>query len=105
MKLRDKKYTDYGLTQEEGKALEKRCQELTPEEQVMLTEAAKMTSKEFAEALVKSLREGLSYDKITKIAPIFCSPVDFYAYRRKCVATFGKLLETKGVYNFSRCIR
>lgn len=96
MRVREKGYNDYGLTNEEVKRVYRWCEGLhSTDDRAKLYSLALETKSYIADDLVYSLVKGLSYDDLAKISHIGCTKNDFYAYRRQLVS---KIIS---VYNLS----
>lgn len=92
MRVREKKYRQYGITMEEAKTAERYCRNARGENARKLRQAAKKANPEIADDLFTALRDGRSYDLQTARRYIPLSRPDFYGYRRCCLAIFYKSL-------------
>lgn len=87
MKTRNKGYREYGFENtEEAKRVIKYCRSPDFQFGQELISAAVSANKTIAYDLAYSIVNNLSYRDIAKIKYIPIGEVDFYAYRRKCVA-------------------
>ena len=94
MRTREKKLSDYGITEERGRELLRLA--ALEENRQAVCEAAEESNPYLAPYLVKSLRQGVGYYQVMG-AMYFrpCTAADFYGYRRKTLAAFDKLLTGK----------
>ena len=90
MRVRDMKYSDYGITEERRKALLNYCRSNPDIE--LLTTAAMYANLELHELLIKNLKEGIGWNGLSYLCYIPIGEVDFYGYRRKALANLDALL-------------
>lgn len=69
-----------------------KCREAQTETRMLVHYAAYSVNPSIAEELAYSIIKALSYDKLSALRYIPISRVDFYAYRRKTLAEFKRLL-------------
>lgn len=94
MRVREKGYSDYGLTTEEVKRVYRWCEGLhSTDERERVYALALETKSYIADDLFFSLTQGLSYDDLIRAHHVGCTKNDFYAYRRLLVS------KIKCVYN------
>ena len=98
MRVREKKYSDYGMTVDEAKQLSKRCTELNSDEEKLLYECASKANPALCKCIFSSLTLGLSFESLTQQMHIGYGKNDFYAYRKKTISLFRDALMTKGAY-------
>ncbi len=95
MRTRAKKLIHYGITEERGQELLKLA--ALEENRQAVREAAQKSNPLLAPYLTKSLLEKVGYDRLfgkTYYRP--CTRADFYAYRRKALASFNGLMTGDG---------
>lgn len=88
MKLHEMGYEEYGFSPGEEKKVIELCRKHDHETRTILHHAAYSTNEDIAEEMIASLTLGLSWEDIMLIHYIPMSKNMFYAYRRKCLATF-----------------
>lgn len=91
MRTREKRYADYGLTDDRVKELLTFCR--NPDNAEIVRKAADAANPLISGNLFVSLTTGKGYDK--QFRYVYCAPstkADFYAYRRLAVATLNILL-------------
>ncbi len=95
MRTRNRKLIHYGITEARGREL---LQLATQEDyRDLVCQAAELSNSYLASYLVKSLRQGIGYDRIFGRRYIYpCTRADFYGYRRKTLAIIDRLLAEKG---------
>lgn len=84
MRTREKRYADYGLTDDRVKELLAFCR--NPDNAEMVRKAAVAANPPLADAIVNSLIQRYGYDAQTCWVEIPAIKADFYAYRRLTVA-------------------
>lgn len=95
MRTREKKLVHYGIGEKRGRELLMLA--TLEENRQAVCEAAEKSNPSLAPYLAKSLRGKVGYDRIFgKMYYRPCTRADFYAYRRKTLAIFGKLMEKEG---------
>lgn len=93
MSVRDSYLKDYGLTEKEGKEIEKYCRNAVGYDQEMLLRAAQEVYPEIAKYLFYSLTTGKGYDRMGDIP---MQRKDFQGYRRKTIETYNRLMLLHG---------
>ena len=91
MRIRKKKLTDYGISEERGAELLELA--AMKENQRTVCKAASLSNPYLAPYLVKSLQEKVGYDRL--FGSMYFRPCvrqDFYGYRRKTLAIIDRLL-------------
>lgn len=86
MRLREKKYSDYGITDDEKRRILDFCRNASVEERKIVKTALADINPYIQQYVYESLVNNLSYDDLCKKADIYMCAVDFYAYRRKGMA-------------------
>lgn len=95
MRTREKKLSDYGISEARGRELLRLA--ALEENRQAVCEAAMESNPYLAPYLVKSLRQGVGYYQMMGIMYFRpCTSADFYGYRRKALAAFDRLLIGKG---------
>lgn len=89
MRTRNKKWTDYGLTYEDVGRLRSECLNAAGKDYERICKAAEEANVEMSEYIVKSLTDGLSYERMSRETYIPINRNDFYAYQRKTLAIYG----------------
>lgn len=72
------------------------CRKACAADKVLILHAAEDANPSIANELFYSLVNGLSYDRMMKCKYIPLKRDDFYAYQRKCLATFRNFLLMHG---------
>lgn len=85
MRAREKKMSDYGMTQEEVDMIKKKCRSLSVQDKLDLLHAAISAAPGLEIYIYDSLTTGRGYDYINRRRPIPCKRDDFYAYQRKTI--------------------
>lgn len=85
MRVREKKYSDYGLFEEELEEVKRYCTDPTPEQQNIIMDAATMANPCIAKQIYNSLVYKQSYMTQAYKTYIPFGEKDFYAYRRKAM--------------------
>lgn len=85
MRARNKGYKDYGIDEEEIKEIILYCRNLKGEEreEVFKWIQQKGINQYVATYIIKSLVDGLSFEKMDKKYNLAMNKEDFYGYRRK----------------------
>ena len=97
MRTRKKKFSDYGITPEEGKKIKEYCIHLDGEKQRLLLETAETAAPGIGTAIYTSLVKGVGYYQLLQDdCDLPASSDDFYAYKRKTIAEFYKKLVKTG---------
>ena len=97
--MREKSLRDYGITAEDEEKLKIKVKNLSEIEREHLVYAALSSCDPLlAVSVIRSIEEGLSYDKLNKKQYIPALPDDFYGYRRKTIATFYDRLRLFGLW-------
>lgn len=96
MITRTKSYPDYGLTNEEAKALLEYCRSSSFQHKDILRSSAIKSNPDISSSLYQSIVNGLSYEKLCGHKWIPLPKVDFYGYRRKTLAIFMEELKKNG---------
>lgn len=95
MKTRHISYNDYGFAPGEEKQLKEHCRRKDFKTYIIVHLAAYKANPEIAEDLAYSLINGLSYEKMEFTHNIPIPKVDFYAYRRKCLFIFKRIIQNQ----------
>ena len=97
MRTRKKKFSDYGMTPEEGKKVKEYCRYLDSSKQRLLLETAIAAAPGIGLSIYKSLTMGVGYYQLLQTeCDLPASSDDFYAYKRKTIAEFYKKLVEMG---------
>lgn len=86
LRLREKKYSDYGLTEKELGEIRRFCENPTPAQRNIIMDAAVMANPYIAIELYNSLVHKQSYTTQANKKYIPFGEKDFYAYRRLAMA-------------------
>lgn len=92
MRKREMGYQEYGFDEGEESRLREYCHSPEFTDHDTLLQAAISSNPAIAADLYYSLVRGLSYERISNIKYIPIPKVDFYGYRRNCLAVFRNLL-------------
>lgn len=84
---------NYGITNEEGKKIEKYCRSATGYDQQLILQAAQEVYPEIAPYLFLNLTTGLGYDRMGNIP---MQRKDFQGYRRKTIETYNRYMILNG---------
>ena len=95
MRTREKKYSDYGITEERKKALYEYCH-ASPDIE-LVTIAAMYSNFPLHKLLIRSLINGESWRTLSHKEYIPAGEKDFYGYRRKALGNLNALLIGKGI--------
>ena len=98
MRVRETKLSDYGFTRTEVKQLRKFCRQLDSADKKMLLECAMEVKADISKDLYYTITSGNSFDKLESIKYVAINRTDFYAYQKKVLATFKKMLVERGRY-------
>lgn len=98
--LRDAYLEDYGIGQEEGKAIVDLCKRLDGYQLNILEESARNVCPDIADLLVANLTTGIGYDKLSRTHNIPMQRKDFQGYRRKTIAEFYRKIRLLGFYDY-----
>ncbi len=97
MRTRKKKFSDYGMTPEEGKKVKEYCRHMDSDRQRLLLETAIAAAPGIGISVYKSLIMGVGYYQLLhEEYDLPASSDDFYAYKRKTIAEFYKKLVEMG---------
>lgn len=98
IRTREKSYKAYGFREKEEDQLKELCKskDLSPAIDQILRDSCHYANKSIENELYKSLRYGMSYEKVNKEMYIYYSKSDFYGYQRKCIEKFRKILLLTG---------
>lgn len=91
MRTRQKSYNDYGLIPGEEKIILERIR--AEKCHCIVLKAAVDTNEMIASELYYSIINQVSFEKLDAIRYIPVAKVDFYAYRRKCIALIRERLK------------
>lgn len=95
MRTRHRKLIHYGITEARGQELLKLAAQENNWD--LVCRAAELSNSFLSSYLVKSLQEGIGYDKVFGQRYFYpCTKADFYGYRRKTLAMFDRLLAEEG---------
>ena len=96
MKVRSAGYQHYGLDKQCAKEIIDECLSNGPfiddSGNDILKAAADLSNVQISAEIYDSIRNGLSYEKISQKRYVPISKVDFYAYRRLCLKNYCDLL-------------
>lgn len=92
MKTRNASYEDYGFLPGEKKSIKEISKKRDFRIFMAMTIAAHRANSGIAEDLIYSIVKGISYDKLSAVSYIPVIREDFYAYRRKCLFLFKRIL-------------
>jgi hypothetical protein len=96
MRTRRKGYEHYGFAdRKEVQKWLQYCRNLNEAETGILQEAAAWAYPAIASLLVESLVHGVSYQKMEMSVEIPICEKDFYGYRRKTLAMFRNMIESR----------
>ena len=90
MRIRDRTWSDYGITRERLRELKNYCR--CAIDTSLIEEAAGRANKSIVKELVDSLTRGLSYSKLTINGYVPIGQKDFYGYRRYTLVILHELL-------------
>jgi len=90
MNVRERNYSDYGITDERVKELKTMCRNATQEQKILILNCCKEAKYEISEFLYMSLTQGKSYERMVWLP---MNKISFYAYRRKAISILNKRLE------------
>lgn len=97
MRVREKGFLDYGISPEEEQKLLGYCRKASTSAGADVSNKLFSITQEvnacISSELYISLVWGLSYDKISMFRDVQYSKVDFYGYRRMCLAELKKKME------------
>lgn len=97
MRTREKGMKDYNVPQEDYEELLKRCKKLNIEDGLHLFQCAISAAPGLEIAVYESITTGAGYRTIISRGRFIpCKEDDFYAYRRKTLATFYDRLRLFG---------
>lgn len=89
MRLREKGYKHYGITEEHAREIIRACMSADKAHTELLREACIQSNPYIHKELYRSITENRSYDRFYYI-PIGRS--DFYGYRRKAIAIYEQMM-------------
>lgn len=92
MRIREKKYKDYGIDTTEKEKILDFCKNANAYERKLIFQAAVCSNPDIAEYLCESLTKGISYDMIFKKKYVPIGRDDFYGYRRKTISIIRNFL-------------
>lgn len=92
MRTREKSYYDYGITNDEVKYIKEFCRNADKGQQNLIRYALSDIQPYIAPYIFYSLINNISYDKICAKNYICICKDDFYAYRRKAIASIKESL-------------
>lgn len=98
MRVRNTRLADYGFTRTDEANLRKFCRQLDSADETLLLECCMETNKSIGRDLFYTISAGISFDKLQYVKNIMIPRTDFYAYQRKCLAIFQKMLMERGKY-------
>ena len=98
VRVRETKLSDYGFTRTEVTQLRKFCRQLDSADKKLLLECAMEVKADISKDLYYTITSGISFDKLESIKYVAINRTDFYAYQRKVLATFKKMLVERGRY-------
>lgn len=99
MRTREKTMWDYNVPPEDQKKLYEMCKNLNQEESLQLFQCAISAAPGLEIAIYDSLTSGFGYRSLIKMGrSILATEDDFYAYRRKTLATFYDRLRLFGCW-------
>lgn len=90
MRIRDRTWSDYGITRERLRELKNYCHSAI--DTSLIEEAARRANKSIVKELVDSLTRGLSYSKLTINGYVPIGQKDFYGYKKYTLAILNDLL-------------
>lgn len=96
-RARETYYRDYGMSGCDVERVKLFCIRSTKEEQEGIKKALSGLPPYVAPIVFMSLIQGISYDKISDIMPVFIGRGDFYGYQRKGVHSIKVFFEKNGV--------
>lgn len=94
MRVRNKRYGDYGVTDEEKDKIILFCRCATKKDQEIIRWALQELDPYIADILFVSLTKGLSYERLGYVA---MSKSDFYGYRRKGIEAIKRYMILSGI--------
>lgn len=97
MSVREFSYYDYGMKSEDVKKVLDYCRSESFKEYELLVECAFSANRYLAKRIVDSILHKSSYEKETAKSYIPATKVDFYSYRRLCIALFWKEIRKRGI--------
>lgn len=89
MRVREKNYTDYGMTKEEVAKVFEECKAAENREKLEACARRSCPGNNLAAAVIQSIQTKSSYEKLSKREYIPIGKKDFYAYRRKTIAAYA----------------
>lgn len=90
MRIRDRTWSDYGITRERVRELKKYCRSAI--DTSLIEEAARRANKPIVKELVDGLTRGLSYSKLTIDGYVPIGQKDFYGYKKYTLSILNDLL-------------
>ncbi len=99
MRLRDKQLSDYGICKGRAGEIKRLCKSgIIPRS--VIEAVARQANFTYPEALVESFVIGRGFYRISKRRYQTVISDDFYAYQRRCLAIFHRLLVSGGIDGF-----
>ena len=90
MRIRNRTWSDYGITREQVRELKNYCRSAI--DTSLIEEAARRANKSIVKELVDSLTRGLSYSKLTIDGYVPIGQKDFYGYKKYTLSILNDLL-------------
>ena len=98
MRIREKTYNDYGITEDEKRYIMDFCRNANESEKLLIKTALSELNPYISPYIFYSLVDNLSYDDICKREYIYMCCVDFYAYRRQGIAAIKRWMILNGIW-------
>ncbi len=96
MRTREMKLSDHGVPPEDEAILRKMCRTATGYNLDLLRHAIASAAPGIEQTIKDSLTTGIGYVELSKKEYIPVSKADFYAYQRKTLAKFYRMLRLLG---------
>lgn len=90
MRIRDRTWSDYGITRERVRELKSYCHSAI--DTSLIEEAARQANESIEKELVTCLTQGFSYSKLTIDGYVPIGQKDFYGYKKYTLAILNDLL-------------
>ncbi len=90
MRIRDRTWSDYGITRERLRKLKNYCR--CAIDTSLIEEAARRANASIEKELVTCLTQGISYSKLTIDGYVPIGRKDFYGYKKYTLAILNDLL-------------
>lgn len=98
MRTREMKLSDHGVPPEDEPRLRKMCRTATGYNLDLLRHAIVSAAPGIEKPILDSLTTGKGYEALSKKEYIPATKADFYAYQRKALAEFYRMLRLLGLW-------